>query len=656
MSVQGKSLPEKFPRISLVIAAAKGRKLRLAVCGIATLTTVAFSLLNPQIVRLTIDSIIGNEALKEKAFITNIIEGIGGIDLLRQNIWICALVIIAMAVIAELFNLIRQYTGLEIGETVSCNLRNTLYTHIQKLPWEWHVKCQTGDIIQRCTTDVDNIRHFIQENLSELLRTFCIFIVALIMMFIMDVYMTLISLVMIPLILIFSIFYFRRVSRNFAKADIAEGIMQAAAQENYTGVRVVRAFGREAWEVEKFSEKTKSYADIWNNIGKMLGVFWGAGDLLSSIQLTIIIGAGVFRCVHGDLSPGAFIAFYAYCNWMIWPIRQLGRILSDLSKTKVAIDRVREILGAEQETDSPDALYPEIKGEVCFDNVRFTYGIEDEKTAPVLHDISFTLKPGETLAILGATGSGKSSLVHLLSRLYDLKDNCGKITIDGIDIRSIAMSHLRKNIGLCLQEPFLFSKSIKDNIAISRSSPGSLETHGSIETSGSSETQSSIEMAELQSAAAVAMVHDTIENFSDGYNTIIGERGVTLSGGQKQRVSIARMLAGNAPVMIFDDSLSAVDTETDNRIRAALRHRVKDAAVIIISHRISSLMQADKILVLKNGTIEDIGSHRELLERGGTYRRIYEIQAAGLEQSSPNGAASSGATNVNAENSEEKNG
>jgi len=221
------------------------------------------------------------------------------------------------------------------------------------------------------------------------------------------------------------------------------------------------------------------------------------------------------------------------------------------------------------------------------------------------------LKPGQTLAILGATGSGKSSLVHLLGRLYDLPDNSGTITIDGIDIRKIARSHLRRHIGLCLQEPFLFSKTIRENI---------------------SAAQGGAEMAELHSAAAVAMVHDTIEGFAEGYNTVIGERGVTLSGGQKQRVAIARMLAANAPVMIFDDSLSAVDTETDARIRAALRHRVKDAAVIIISHRISSLMQADQILVLRGGTVEDIGSHRELLQREGTYRRIYEMQAEGVEE------------------------
>jgi len=600
-------LPWKGGRIGLVVAVAKDRKLSIFICCAATLGTVAFSLLNPQIVRYTIDFVIGTAPLDVPAFVSRLIDNIGGIGLLRQNIWICALAVAVAALISELCNLVRNYTGLETGETIAWRLWNTLYAHIQKLPWDWHVGCQTGDIIQRCTTDVDNIRNFIQNNLSELLRTICVFVVAVVMMFSMDLFMSVVAMSLIPVILIFSIVYFSRVSRNFALADAAEGAMQAAAQENYTGVRVVRAFGREAWEVKKFSEKTGIHANIWIDIGKMLGMFWGAGDLLSGLQLAIVVAAGIWRSVHGDLSPGTFLAFYAYCNWMIWPVRQLGRILSDLSKTLVAANRIREILAAEPETDPPDALYPQIKGEICFNNVSFTYGSGE----PVLRDISFTLKPGETMAILGATGSGKSSLVHLLSRLYDLPDGGGVITIDGIDIRRIARSYLRRHIGLCLQEPFLFSKTIRENICAA---------------------QGSIETAELQSAASVAMVHDTITGFADGYNTVIGERGVTLSGGQKQRVSIARMLAANAPVMIFDDSLSAVDTETDARIRAALRHRVKDAAVIIISHRISTLMQADKILVLKGGTVEDLGSHRELIERDGSYCRIFKMQAAGMEE------------------------
>ena len=599
-------LPWKGGKIGLVAAAAHDRKFRLFICCAATLGTVAFSLLNPQIIRYTIDFVIGSVPFDSSPFISRLIEGLGGTVFLRNNLWICAIFVATAALIAELCNIARNYTGFEIGETIAWRLLNNLYAHIQKLPWNWHVSCQTGDIIQRCTTDVDNIRNFIQNNLSELLRTFCVFFVAVAMMFSMDVFMSLVALSLVPIIFIFSLLYFRRVSRNFARADAAEGIMQAAAQENYTGVRVVRAFGREAWEVNKFREKTKAHADIWIEISKMLGLFWGAGDLLSGLQLTLVVGAGVWRSIQGDLSVGTFLAFYAYCNWVIWPIRQLGRIISDLSKTSVAANRVREILAAEPETDPPDARYPQIKGEICFENVTFAYG----DSQPVLRDISFTLKPGQTLAILGATGSGKSSLIHLLSRLYDLPEGSGIITIDGIDIRRIARSHLRRHIGLCLQEPFLFSKSIRENISTGRGD---------------------LQMPELQSAAAVAMVHDTIEGFAEGYNTIIGERGVTLSGGQKQRVAIARMLAANAPVMIFDDSLSAVDTETDMRIRSALRHRVKDAAVIIISHRISSLMQADKILVLKNGTVEDIGSHSELIKREGTYRRIFEMQSSGIE-------------------------
>ena len=600
-------LPWKGSRRALIAAAGEERRLEFIILIASTVGTVTFSFINPQIIRYTVDSVIGKAPLDAPFFIHRLVQAMGGLVVLRQNIWICALFVAGAALCSGLCNVVRRYRSIEVGETIAWSLRNTLYAHIQRLTWDWHVKCQTGDIIQRCTTDVDNIRGFIQNYLSEILRTASIFVIAVAIMFSMDVFMSITALVMIPVIVVFSVIYFRRVSKQFARADEAEGIMQAAAQENYTGVRVVRAFGREAWEMGKFSEKTKAYADIWVGIGKMLGFFWGAGDFFSGIQLAIVVAAGVWRSVHGDLSPGTFLAFYTYCNWMIWPVRQLGRIISELSKTMVATGRIRDILAEEPETDPPGALWPEIKGEIRFENVNFAY----DNNAPVLKDVSFVLKPGKTLAILGATGSGKTSLVHLLSRLYDLPEDKGLITIDGIDIRRIARQHLRRHIGLCLQEPFLFSKTIKENIKAAHTD---------------------LEMAELRSAAAVAMVDETIEGFAEGYETVIGERGVTLSGGQKQRVSIARMLASQAPVMIFDDSLSAVDTETDARIRSALRRRIKDASVIIISHRISSLMQADQILVLKDGAVEDIGSHEELLERRGSYRRIFDLQAAGIEE------------------------
>jgi len=600
-------LPWTGSRLAMVAAAGEERRFQFFILVTATVATVTFSFISPQIIRYTIDSVIGSAPLDAPAFVRRLVEDLGGLTVLRLNIWIPALFVVAAALCSGLFNVTRRYWAIEIGETVAWKLHNSLYAHIQSLPWDWHVNCHTGDIIQRCTSDVDNIRGFIQNHLSEFMRTLSVFLIAVIMMFSMDIFMSLTALSLIPVIIAFSIIYFQRVSRQFARADAAEGIMQAAAQENYTGVRVVRAFGREAWEMEKFSEKTGTFADIWIEIGKMLGLFWGAGDLLSGLQLAIIVAAGVWRSVRGELSPGTFLAFYTYCNWMIWPVRQLGRLLSEFSKTLVAAGRIREILTGEPEADPAGALQPEIKGEICFEKVNFAYG----KGAPVLRNVSFSLKPGKTLAILGATGSGKTSLVHLLSRLYDLPDGSGLITLDGIDIRRIARPHLRRHIGLCLQEPFLFSKTIRENIAV---------------------TKTGLETAELRSAAAAAMVDETILGFSEGYETVIGERGVTLSGGQKQRVSIARMLAGRTPVMIFDDSFSAVDTETDAKIRTALRHRVKDAAVIIISHRISSLMQADQILVLKDGAVEDLGSHEELLERGGSYRRIFDLQVSGIEE------------------------
>ena len=286
-------LPWKGGRAALVAAAAADRRARFFLCAAATFGTVGFNFLTPQVIRYAIDSCLGDAPLNAPAFVLDLVNALGGIGYIRSNIWICPLFILGAAICSAFCNRVRRYSTIDIGETVAWKLRNSLYAHIQKLPYDWHVGCQTGDIIQRCTSDVDNIRNFIQNQLSELMRTGCVFAIALAMMFSMDVFMSMMALAMIPVILLFSVLYYGRVSREFALADAAEGIMQAAAQENYTGVRVVRAFGRESWEMEKFSEKTKAYRDIWIRIGKMLGLFWGAGDLFAGIQLAIVVGAGV---------------------------------------------------------------------------------------------------------------------------------------------------------------------------------------------------------------------------------------------------------------------------------------------------------------------------------------------------------------------------
>ncbi|MCL2030542.1 MAG: ABC transporter ATP-binding protein/permease [Oscillospiraceae bacterium] len=594
-------LPWTKGRFALLLAAAKGRGFRFGVCVLAMLLAVSLQFFTPQIIRVTIDSIIGLEVISKPAALARLIDALGGAAALRERLWVCVLAVAGAAALAQSFGALYRYFGLEISEYLAKRLRDECYRHIQSLPYQWHVSCQTGDIIQRCTSDVDTIRNFFHNHFIELIRITAIITAALAVMFSMDATMTLASLSLIPLIVLFSFIYFKRIAKQFAKADEAEGVMQAVSQENYTGVRVVRAFGRERYETDRFSEKVKVYSDLWIRIGKMLGTFWGLGDILAGFQMTAVITAGIFLCADGTLTPGTFFAFFTYCGMMIWPVRQLGRIIAEFSKTTVSAGRIRDILSAGPEQDPPDALTPEIRGHVAFDRVSFSYGDTE-----VLRDVSFTLKPGKTLAILGGTGSGKSTLVHLLCRLYDLPEEGGRIIVDGVDIRKIARGHLRRHVGLCLQEPFLFSKTLRENIAATRPAAA---------------------LDELRSAAGTACVDEAITDFADGYETIVGERGVTLSGGQKQRVAMARMLVSGAPILIFDDSLSAVDTETDAKIRAALRERTRDAAVIIISHRASTLMQADEILVLRDGAVEEIGSHEELMARGGSYRRIFDLQA-----------------------------
>jgi ATP-binding cassette subfamily B protein len=596
-------LPWAKGRFALLAESARGRYAAFAVYVFATGAGVLLAFLTPQIIRVTIDSLLGDVSPAPGSWESAALSLLAGISPQGTALWLAAAAVAAAAALSAVFNILRRYIGLEIAEYMAQRLRDTLFAHIQRLPYEWHVMCRTGDIIQRCTSDVDTVRNFFSNHFTELLRTVSVFAAAIVIMFSMDTVMTLVSLALLPVIFVFSALYFRSVAIEFGKADAAEGAMQACAQENYTGVRVVRAFGRERFEAERFEEKTTVYTDLWIKIGKMLGTFWGMGDILSGTQIALVVGAGILRCAHGGLTPGAFLAFYVYCNMMIWPVRALGRIIAELSKTAVSAGRIREILAAEPEEDAPDSERPDIKGEVTFDNVTFGY----HGSEPVLRGVSFSLSPGQTLAVLGGTGSGKSTLAHLLCRLYDVPPGQGRILIDGVDIRRIARSHLRSKVGMLLQEPFLFSKTLRENIAITR--PNATED-------------------EIIAAARIAYVHDSVMSFGEGYATLVGERGVTLSGGQKQRVAITRMLLSKAPIMVFDDSLSAVDTETDAKIRAALRKETKDAVVIIISHRISTLMQADRIMVLHNGTVEEMGSHEELLAAGGSYRRIYDLQSS----------------------------
>ena len=426
-------------------------------------------------------------------------------------------------------------------------------------------------------------------------------VLSLALMFGMNAKLSWIALCFIPVVMLYSGVFYAKISKRFQTADEAEGDLSAAAQENFTGVRVVRAFGRESYEIDRFQKKNEKFANLWIRLGHLLSAYWGIGDLVSNIQVMTIIVVGSLEAVAGNITLGEFIVFVSYNSMLVWPVRSLGRILSEMSKTGVSIGRIKEILDAKEEADPEDAVCPPMNGDVVFENVSFDYyGVN-----PVLKNVSFTVKAGTTVGILGSTGSGKSTMMYLLDRLYDLPEGHGRITISGVDIRRIPRGYLRKNIGFVLQEPFLFSKTIRENIGI---------------------THPAADLSAVRHSASIAAVDEAITEFSAGYDTVVGERGVTLSGGQKQRVAIARMLMQHAPIMVFDDSLSAVDAETDAKIRAALKENTGDSTVVLISHRITTLMHADRIFVIENGNIVQSGTHEELCRQDGLYKQIYDIQ------------------------------
>ena len=575
----------------------------------ASAVAALLGFLTPLIVGFTVDSVIGGKETTLPGpvmWLYNIFAEQNNPGNLASNLMICAFFAAASAILAGFFNYQSRVNMAKGAERMIKKLRDGLFAHTQNLPFEWHTRNLTGDIIQRCTSDVDTVRRFVFQQLIEVFRTVILIVIAIIIMFSKSIPLTLVVLVFIPVILWYTIFFFKRISHKFLACDEAEGRLMVRVQENLTGVRVVRAFGRERYETERFDEKNIDYTNKWLSLGYTFGLFWGIGDIVSSTQLLSVIVVGSYLAATGMITFGDLLVFISYTLTLMWPVRALGRILSEMSKTGVSLKRIKEILDAPGEPAEPDAKKPPMDRDIEFKNVSFTYG---EK--PVLKNVSFTVKNGTTFGILGATGSGKSTITYLLNRLYDLKEGGGLISVGGVDIADIERAYLRKNIGLVLQEPFLFSRTILENIDIA--------SRGR-------------DLSRIREKARIAAVDENIMSFAKGYDTLVGERGVTLSGGQKQRVAIARTLMMNAPIMIFDDSMSSLDMETDAKIRESLSENTAGATVILISHRISTLMTADVIMVLENGQIAEIGPHAELVEKNGIYRRVYDLQSGYFEE------------------------
>ncbi len=560
----------------------------------------------PLVTQIVLDGALAPPDGEPSAVVRAGLALLGGPDFLRRNLWLAAVCIAGLTAVSGAFTYLRGYLAASASEGIAREVRDRLCDHLHHLPCAFYDHRETGDLIQRCTSDVETLRLFLSGQVTEIGRALIMLVIPIPLMLSIDGRMTMASLILVVPIVLFSALYFMRFRAAFRATDEAEGRMTARIQENLTGIRVVKAFCRQSFEMERFEERNAEHRDLDLNLYRQLARFWSMSDLLCLTQNAIVLGAGIYFIAQGTLAVGAFFFFLSAVNLFIWPVRMMGRLLSELGKAIVAIDRIHEILDSPEESRPTAPATPPLRGGITFEDVVFSHAEE----SPVLRGVSFHVDPGTTLAILGPSGSGKSTLVNLLLRFYDPDGGC--IRLDGVDIATMPRQYVRSRISVVMQEPFLYSRTLGENIAIAR--PG-------------------LPMEAVIDAASTAALHDSIKHFERGYETVVGERGVTLSGGQRQRVAIARALVQEPAILILDDALSAVDTETEAAILEALRKRGGKHTTVIIAHRLSTLMHADEILVLEAGSVAQQGRHEDLREAPSFYRRLWEIQESEPETS-----------------------
>jgi ATP-binding cassette subfamily B protein len=526
-----------------------------------------------------------------------------GASLTSSLVWI-GVGFVCLAAVEGTFSFLSGRLAAYTAEGITRRLRDFLFDHIQRLSFSYHATTPTGDLIERVTSDVDALRRFFSEQAIGVGRIVLLFVINFVAILNLNVKLAFVSIVVIPFILLVSLWFFKKVTKAYEDYQAQEALLSTTLQENLTGVRVVKAFARQDYEKSKFEK------DNWAKYlkGKILllmhSLFWPLSDIVLGFQMLFGFVIGANMAIRGEITLGTYIAYIGLVVWLIWPIRNLGRIIVQTSTGMVSYARLMEVVKQQREPLLDGRFQPQglVRGDLRFENVSFMYS---DGKSDVLKNVSFQAKPGQAIALLGSTGSGKTSLVNLLPRFHEYTG--GRILLDDVELTEYSRAFLRKQIGIVEQEPFLFSRSIRENImyGVGRDIP----------------------LEEVERAAKAAAVHDVILTFPDGYNTLVGEKGVTLSGGQKQRVAIARTLLKNPRILILDDSTSSVDTETEAEIREALNALMKDRTTFIIAHRIQSVMVADLILVLDKGEVVQMGTHAELLkEKTGMYRKIYDIQ------------------------------
>lgn len=577
-------------------------------------TATFIRMLEPKVLQITIDKVIvffqseGKITFTPEDFIT---KGIYAIlpEMKTDNLHIIlislGLIFLVISLLRATFSFTSNAVNASITEKAMKNLKDRLFSHIQALPLAYHSQTPTGELIQRCTGDVETIRKFSSNQIVEVIRLSAIFTGAFLMMLTINVNYALVSILLFPLLLFGSLYYFKKEKVIWNEHEKQQDRLSVIVQENLSGIRVVKAFAKEEFEIDKFTKQNEEKKRWGLKLMRLNRLYWPSSDILVHMQIAISVFFGGYLVLKNQLSVGEYTAFYAYSTFVTWPMRRLGQIVAEMGMASIAMKRIYSILESDLEDYSGktgEGL--KLRGEIEFKNVSFRY--EGSEKQRVLDRISFKVKAGEKIALLGPTGAGKTTIISLLMRFFEA--DSGEILIDGKDIRKYPKAFLRGRFGVVLQKPFLFSTTIKSNIAYAN--PDSL-------------------IEDVIEASKAARIHDIItEVFPDSYDTIIGEKGVTLSGGQKQRVTIARTLLKDPDIYVFDDSTSAVDSETEYEIQKELRKLIKDKTTFIIAHRITSIQDCDRIIVLDKGTIIQEGTHDELVKEEGFYKKIFDIQVS----------------------------
>ncbi len=495
---------------------------------------------------------------------------------------------------------IANYGQNVITENISRDMKVKMYSHITDLSYSYHNNVDTGDLIQRCTSDVETSSKFVSTQFPELVNIFVTIGIGAYQVYHINVTLMWVSMIIIPITGIASVIYFAYVNKAFKKIEKQESKMTSIIQQNVNNSRVVRVFATEKYEFDKMDEASREYTKATEKFNSKMALFWGFMDGSVTLQYGLTILVSIMLAKKGLVDMADITACLLLLGMLIWPIRGLGRIIAQFGKTIVGVNRLEEVLEEKIEFEDNGTLTPKITGKIEFKDVHFEF--KDDNTK-LLKGVTFDINPGETVAIVGKTGSGKSTICNILTRMLDY--DTGSVLIDGIELKDIEKKHLRRNIKMVPQDPFLFSKTIYENISI---------------------TDKLASKEKVYHAADIANIADEIDRFELGYDTIVGEKGTTLSGGQKQRVAIARILVDESPVIIFDDSLSALDNKTDLMIRKALKNRENFQTMIIVTHRTTTAKEADKIIVVENGIIKEVGTHEQLANKEGLYKELWGIQ------------------------------